>query len=367
MMKLLILSSDTGEGHNSAADAIQNAAQKSRLHVSVRKPLEESSAMNRLLGGFYNTLLQYRPQWMTWYFRFINWSRPNERDIFYQRVLPYIRRLVESEQPDILLSIHPMLNHFVQRHVREARLPIPCYTFLTDPFRPFWDGWASPFVDRYFVPTADALQALIAAGVPAGRIERIQMPVREAFRPATMTQIQEFRATVKLDGASTILINGGARGGGPLSRIYETVRKSAPNSNILVVCGRNHKLRWSIESLGHARTRTFGFVDDLHRYIGASDLVITKPGALSTYEALACGVPIVLAGIGGLMPQESGLFEAASRYNFGFPVETFGELEEAIKAGPSEWDRRRDSIPLFYKRSSGEELIERIHSSDVRA
>src|SRR5439155_1697150 len=84
-----------------------------------------------------------------------------------------------------------------------------------------------------------------------------------------------------------ILINGGARGGGPLLKIYETVRKAASHSNILVVCGKNAQLRDRIERRGDPRTRTVGFVQDVYRYIAAADIVITKPGALSAYEALA--------------------------------------------------------------------------------
>src|SRR5262249_50053272 len=145
-------------------------------------------------------------------------------------------------------------NHFIQRFIKEEGLSIPCYTFVTDPFPPFWRGWASPFVDRYFVVTDEALQALSAAGVPAWRIERVPMPLRPGFRPATMTEIQEFRKTLELDSSSTILINGGARGGGPLFRIYQTIRKSVPTSNILIVCGRNQKLRSRIESVLDPRT-----------------------------------------------------------------------------------------------------------------
>lgn len=367
MTKLLILSSDTGEGHNSAAAAIENAARSAGHLTHIRKPLEESTAINRLLGNFYNILLRHRPQWMVWYFRLIESARPNERDIFYSKVRKYIGRFIESENPGILLSVHPMLNHFIQRFIKEERLSIPCYTFVTDPFPPFWRGWASPFVDRYFVATDEALQALCAAGIPAWRIERVPMPLRPGFRPATMTEIQEFRNTFKLDGASTILINGGARGGGPLFKIYQTVRKCAPNSNILIVCGRNQKLRWRIERQLDSRTRTFGFLDDLHRYVGASDLVVTKPGALSTYEALACRVPVVLAGMRGLMPQESGFFQAAKHHDFGFSARTFEELEAVMNEGPAGWNRKRDSVSRFYEYNSGEELIERIHAADVRA
>src|SRR5438128_11655756 len=237
--KLLILSSDTGEGHNSAAAAVENAAQSAGFATSIRKPVEESTKVNRWLAGFDNTLLTHRPPWMGWYFWMIDTARPNERDCFYSRVRRYIGRFIDSENPDIVLSVHPMLNHFLQRFIKEERLEIACYTLVTDPFPPVWRGWTSPYVDRYFVPTDEALQALAASGIPAWRIERVPMPVRPRFAPATMTEIQELRATLKLDSASIILINGGARGGGPLLKIYQTIRKAESNSNILVVCGKN--------------------------------------------------------------------------------------------------------------------------------
>ncbi len=173
MTKLLILSSDTGEGHNSAAAAIEIAATSAGLQAKIRKPLEESTRFNRALASFYNGLLMYRPQWMGAYFRLINALRPNEREFSYAKVRSYVGRFIETENPDILLSVHPMMNHFIQRFIKERQLGIPCYTFLTDPFPPFWHGWSSPYVDRYFVPTDEALQALTATGIPAWRIERV--------------------------------------------------------------------------------------------------------------------------------------------------------------------------------------------------
>ena len=66
MTKLLILSSDTGEGHNSAAAAIENAAKSAGFQVKVRKPLEESTSVNRSLANLYNVLLTHRPRWVGW-------------------------------------------------------------------------------------------------------------------------------------------------------------------------------------------------------------------------------------------------------------------------------------------------------------
>jgi UDP-N-acetylglucosamine:LPS N-acetylglucosamine transferase len=368
MSKLLILSSDTGEGHNSVAAAIENAARSVGFEARIRKPLEESTRLNRTFANFYNVLLTRRPQWMSWYFSLIGRIRPNERDFCYTRgVRDFIGRFLQSEDPDFILSVHPMLNHFMQRFIKEEGLQIPCFTFVTDPFPPFWRGWSSPYIDQYFVPTDEALQALTATGVPAWKIERVPMPVRPKFLPATISEIEDLRDALKLREGSLILVNGGARGGGPILRIYKSVRRAAPDANVLVVCGRNSRLRWRIERMQHAKTRTFGFLEDIHRYVAAADLVVTKPGALSSYEALACGVPVLLTGLRCLMPQESGLFDAAHHYDFGFGARTFGELESVIRKGPAEWSRKRDSIPQFFTPRAVGDWIERILPVNVRA
>ncbi|HLH31595.1 MAG TPA: glycosyltransferase, partial [Terriglobia bacterium] len=132
-------------------------------------------------------------------------------------------------------------------------------------------------------------------------------------------------------------------------------------------CGKNNRLRWRIERMNDPKTRSFGFLEDIHRYIGAADLVVTKPGALSAYETLGCGVPVLFTSLGCLMPQESGLFNAAHHYDFGFAAKTLREVESIVGKGPGEWNRKRESIAQFYQSSSADQLIERIQPVDVEA
>src|SRR5438874_12154665 len=104
MTRLLLLSSDTGEGHNSAAAAIESAAKSAGFRTHIRKPLEESTKVNRSLANFYNTPLTHRAQWMGAYFRLIDSARPNERDCVYAKVRKYIRRFSASVETGIGLS-----------------------------------------------------------------------------------------------------------------------------------------------------------------------------------------------------------------------------------------------------------------------
>jgi processive 1,2-diacylglycerol beta-glucosyltransferase len=359
MPRLLILSSDTGEGHNSAARAISEAAETAGYQVSVRKPLEESGRLNRSLGRLYNFLLTHRPDWIGPYTSCVNYLKPYERDICYRRVSGYIRRFIEDERPDIVLSVHPMLNHLIQRWIAENGLEIPCYTFVTDPFPPFWKGWTSPYVQRYFVATEEAGAELARGGIPLQSIERVTMPLRAGFGPMTDTDVARMKTSLGVEG-DLILVNGGARGGGPLRHLVRAVREAAPSSWVLVICGSNERIRKRLERIGDPRLLAFGFVSDIHRLVGAADLVITKPGALSTYETLASAVPAVLSAVGGLMPQESGLFDAARNRGFGFAVNTLDELRAVVRKGVSGWESRRQAIADFYRPDTGCTIVERI-------
>ena len=357
--RLLILSSDTGEGHNSAAAALEAAGENAGWRVSVRKPLEESTAANRIWAGLYNLILTHRPGWMGLFARTIDRLKPNEANLFYRRVEGYIARFLEAERPDVILSVHPMLNHMIPRSVAERGLNIRCLTFVTDPFPPFWEGWSSPYIDRYFVLSDEASRALEASGVSADRIERVAMPVRPGFRPHRPEEVDQLRSKLNITG-ETILVNGGARGGGPIRRIVLAVRGASPSANLLVVCGHNARLRRGLDRLRDSKVKTFGFVRDIHELISAADLVMTKPGALSTYETLASAVPAALTAIGGVMPQESGLFHAAESYGFGFPVATFDELARVVGQGPMEWRKKREAIASFYRPGSAADIIGRI-------
>jgi processive 1,2-diacylglycerol beta-glucosyltransferase len=364
MRRLLILTSDTGEGHNSAAQAIAEAAQPTQYEVSLRKPLEESSALNRTLGAIYNLLLTHRPGWMSFFAWSVDYLRPNEAEFLYRRLSDFIQALLDSERPDLILSVHPMLNHMIQKWIKEHGRPIPCYTLVTDPFPPFWQGWSSPWVDRYFVPTREAGEELISRGVPAGSIDYVPMPLRSVFDRTPTREIEALKREMGV-GDELILVNGGARGGGPIRHLVRAVREASPSSDLFVVCGHNERIRKRLDQKRDPRMKTFGFVDNIHVLIGAADLVITKPGALSTYEALASAVPTALYAIGGLMPQESGLFHAARRLGFSFAVNTLDELRMVVRKGVAEWASRRRAISEFYRPGSSRDIIERLAHADA--
>jgi UDP-N-acetylglucosamine:LPS N-acetylglucosamine transferase len=362
MPRLLILSSDTGEGHNSAAAAISERATARDWNVSIRKPPEEATAVYRTLNGVYNFLLTHRPGMVGILAAVLDRCRPNEADWLYRHVGNFIERMLGSEEPDVVLSVHPMLNHMIQRTVKEKGLRTGCATFVTDPYPPFWRAWSSPFIDRYFVLTPEAGAELERQGIPAARIERVPMPLRGGFRRYEPAEIEAFRSRLGIGGAM-IVVNGGARGGGPVARIAQTVLHTLSDVDVIVLCGTNARLRDDLSQKAHSRLHPMGFVDDIHSVIASADLVITKPGALSVYETLAAQVPAVLSAIGGLMPQESGMFRAVGDHGFGFAVRTLDELARVLEKGADGWRAKQDAIAGFYAPDSTPHLVERIELS----
>ncbi len=362
MPRLLILSSDTGEGHNSAAAAISERASAEGWDVSIRKPPEEATAVYRTLNGIYNFLLTHRPGTVGMFASFLERCRPHEADWFYRRVRSFIERMLGTEEPDVILSVHPMLNHMIQRTVEEQALRIGCATFVTDPYPPFWHAWSSPFIDRYFVLTPEAGGELEQRGIPAARIERVSMPLRSGFRRYEPGEIAAFRSRLGIDGP-LVVVNGGARGGGPVASIAETVVRTLPGVDVIVICGTNTGLRADLGRKACSRLYPMGFVDDMHAVIASADLVITKPGALSVYETLAARVPAVLSAIDGLMPQESGMFNAARDQGFGFAVRSLEELAGVLEKGVDGWRAKQDAIANFYSPDRIPHVVERIELS----
>lgn len=362
MPRLLILSSDTGEGHNSAAAAISERARHGGWNVSIRKPSEEAASVYRTLNGIYNFLLTHRPGMVGMLAGLVNRCRPNEADWLYRRVRCFIERLLGTEEPDVILSVHPMLNHMIQRTVEELALRIDCATFVTDPYPPFWHAWSSPFIDRYFVLTPEAGGELERRGIPPAHIDQVPMPLRSGFRRYEREEVAEFRSRFGISGP-LVVVNGGARGGGPVAPIAETVVRTLPGVDVIVICGTNTGLRAGLGRKAHSRLHPMGFVEDIHAVIASADLVITKPGALSVYETLTARVPAVLSAIGGLMPQESGMFRAARDHGFGFAVGTLRELAGVLEKGVDGWRAKQDAIASFYSPDGMPHLVERIELS----
>src|SRR5882762_7415196 len=137
--KILIISSDTGGGHRSAAAAIVAGVQKffdgQSYAVRVVKAVEESHSITAKLVNFYNWLLRNKQHWMKYMYWFVNRFRPETREFFHKRCIGYCAQIFERWCPHVVVSVHPLTQHIFARVIREVGLTgrIPLVSVVTDP------------------------------------------------------------------------------------------------------------------------------------------------------------------------------------------------------------------------------------------
>lgn len=237
------------------------------------------------------------------------------------------RRCIAAEQPDLVLSVHPILQCIPLANFMPAnpKRPIPFLTCVTD-LGDAHPWWFNPAADRLFVPTEAMKEAAETKGVKAERIDVTGLPLRQGFWNVDSSAVNKKKTREKLqvgqDDRKVVLVMGGGDGMGKLEEMVMTLctRLAAAEyqSHIVLVCGRNAKLEEKLlgtqwtggcaleprEKDGSAAgdrsserpvlIRVLGFVSNVEDYMVAAHLIVTKAGPGSIAEAAACALPIML-------------------------------------------------------------------------
>ena len=152
--------------------------------------------------------------------------------------------------------------------------------------------WMEPGVDLYCVAAEETKARLVARGACPDDVVVTGIPVSSRF--AIEPKVAEVRKRMGLrDDLAVLLVLGGGFGMGPLEQILAQLNKVEYTVQVLVVCGRNEELRreLAVQERKHP-THVFGFVTNMEELMAVADLVITKPGGLTSSEALAMGKPL---------------------------------------------------------------------------
>ena len=314
--KILIISSDTGGGHRSAAAAIVAGVQKfldsESYAIRVVRAVEESHHLADKLVRLYNWLLRNRQHWMKYYYWILNRVRPETREFFHKRCIGYVAGLFERWCPHIVVSVHPLTQHLFGRVLKELNLAdrVPLVSVVTDPCYGFWRGWACDAVTLYLVASEDARRQLIDYGVAPERIKISGMPVHPKFAYPGEEAAQAARRALGLDAEKfTVFVNAGWIGGGNIPQIFRELVRGELDVQAIFLAGKNEDLRVVAESIAVEApfpVKVIGYSDEIEKLMSAANVMISKLGGLTTFEAFACRLPIIADGITEPMPQEAG-------------------------------------------------------------
>ena len=350
--KILIISSDTGGGHRSAAQSLAEGLQKFWLGESVAvrviKAVEESHHITGKLVGAYNWPLRNKQHWMKYIFWAINRFRPETREFFHRRCIGFCKEIFEKWCPHIVVSVHPLTQHIFARILKELNLSnqIPLVTVVTDPCYGFWKGWACNDVSLYLVANDDARRQLIDYGIEPEKIKISGMPVNPKFHEIDEKDAQKARQAFGLDADKfTIFVNAGWIGGGNIPQIFKELVRGELDVQAIFLAGKNESLKKEAEEL--AKTAKFpvkviGYSDEIEKLMQAADVMISKLGGLTTFEALACRLPIIADATTPPMPQEAGTVNMIARRGAGILLEKASDIVPTIHSLLSDSKRYTD-------------------------
>jgi UDP-N-acetylglucosamine:LPS N-acetylglucosamine transferase len=360
--KICLLFSNSGGGHRSATLAIQAALDEilaqEKLTNSVEiisdTLVEKSHPINRAFVSFYNFLLRHSQASVKYYFQFLHMLKPNDSAMGYRITSPYIKELFSREQPVVVVAVHPMINQYIPRVIEECGLTgqTKFITLVTDPNDRVWKGWASPHSDLTIVPNDLTRNKLISWGVPAQKIKAIGMPIHPNFIRPAQTKREDFRRQLGLKpDVLTVCINSGWAGGGNLMAIYKALKLVKKEIQVLFLCGHYSKLYE--DAMKQARfmkipTAVLPFHNQMSELMSAVDLMVTKAGGLTTFEAIARRLPLAIDVITEPMPQEAGNVELLVNAGLAKPIRQPNDIVTIVESLDPAADRNLLPLPSIY-------------------
>ena len=360
--RVLILFSDTGGGHRAAARALTDALKllDPTCVVTVADPLMAQGPMVvRRLASLYGPMIQRsRTAWGAVYHT--SNTKPTFaaiRAVFGPGVRKATSELIKRHDPDVVLSVHPLLNHMTYQAIQKSGRQRALMTVITD-LVDFHRGWTFSRADLVVAPTELARKVAIRRRVPADRVKLLGLPVDLRFRPPAPGEKGALRRRFGLDETRfTVLIIGGAAGAGGLSKQVAALTEEPHQWQVVVVCGRNEKLRRRLDSLGFATpTLVLGFVEYMPELMRACDVIVTKAGPGAIAEALATGLPLVITGF--LPGQESPNVDYVVESGVGKFSPKDDELVEEIRVlaegGPTWREMSRKAAELAHPYASSD-------------
>jgi 1,2-diacylglycerol 3-beta-galactosyltransferase len=306
--RVLLLISDTGGGHRSAANALVAALDEVDVGphgepLIIEHRIEDVAAHCSFplsqLGPAYSAALRFAPPLYGALYHATNGRRRFRSVIRFCEPLyrARLRDLFTSYRPDVIVSVHPLLNHAALRARADAgMIEVPVITVVTDLGR-VHEGWLVPEVNAVVVPAREVYQRAKDRGVPVERIYHLGHPVHPKFETVSDTKLQ-IRAQLGLPAHKTIaLLMAGGEGGGKLLPTTLALAKSKLPLHLVVVTGRNKALRTKLDELAPSLPTpmtVLGYCDNVPELMHAADLLVTKAGPGTIAEASLAEVPVVV-------------------------------------------------------------------------
>jgi processive 1,2-diacylglycerol beta-glucosyltransferase len=301
--RALILAASAGAGHLRAAAAVERAFIQLGAAKEVRN-LDTLKYTSKLFQNLYSKayleLVNRTPDVLGWLYDALDKPWKNEkRRLAFDRLntRPFVRML-EDYRPDIVVCTHFLPAEIISHLKKTDRLVTRQAIVITD--FDIHAMWLCRHYEHYFVALDETRAHLAEVGIAADRITVTGIPIDPVF--CQDKDKTAMRAKYGLERSlATILVSAGGFGVGPVEQLVRSLTRMRHACQIIAICGRNSQLKARMEALARdiaapsrLRIHPVGYTTDMDEYMAASDLILGKPGGLTTSEALAKGLGLVI-------------------------------------------------------------------------
>lgn len=292
-MQVLLLSCNTGEGHNACAKAIAETFTAHGDGCVIRDALGFiSGTTSRLITKSDTFLFRRVPVLFRWGYNIADRSKTIFREAslcrrFFALGAEDLRKEIVIGSYDAVICTHP----FAALMLREALqlMPMPVVSAFVATDYTCCPGAGDADLDMYFIPDEGLTREFQSRGIDPDRIIPSGIPIRRIF-------YEECPNTKLPNKSCHLVMMCGSLGAGPIKTLTNLLSRDCYGEfNLTVICGTNKKLRQQLERrFGHlGNLRILGYVEDMAAMLNSADVYITKPGGISVTEAAAKHVPMV--------------------------------------------------------------------------
>jgi processive 1,2-diacylglycerol beta-glucosyltransferase len=349
-------------GHRNAAIAIEKA-------LKIIEPQSEITNINafnytnpiaeKIVNSIYMGIIKVAPG--IWDYLYDNpkivKSLEKAKQNVHRKNTPKLKRLFDRLKPDMVVCTQAFPCGMVAHYKDKYGLNLPLVAVLTD-YVPH-SYWVYDSVDYYITPTEDVSQKLVDKGVPSEKVKSLGIPFDPKFNESLdrNTIFHKLKLSAELP---TVLIMGGGQGLGPIKTIVRSLEKVKKDIQEIIVTGTNKKLYNSLRrkiKKYKKKIILFGYAQNINELMYISDIVISKPGGVTTSEVLAKGKPMII--VKPLPGQEANNTAYLTQKGAAIKVEEPRKINLALEellGDPRKLNQLRDSVKKISRPNSSMDI-----------
>ncbi len=303
-MNILILTGRFGMGHIKCAEAIKEEILSKYPNAKVTVVDFLSFCFPKFSKAIYKGFELCVFKFHDAYNKLARFSNHLDCIPFKHVIHSHIRKLLNTYNPDLVVADLPMCVQYYSSYKKKEKVKIPFYVYITD--ISIHKDWISKDVDKYFVGDTVCKSELILNGIYHKNIHVCGIPVSHSFINKE-----------KSKKGAKVLIMGGGLGLIPYKETILSALNKETGISTTIICGKNEELREEI-NLNYENINAIGFTDKVSDYLKESDVIITKPGGITTFEAIKARTPLFV--IEPTLEQELGNSEFIDKMGLGVVV-----------------------------------------------